>query len=431
MAAANHATEIITTPGLYFFGSDIIYEPTTNNEAILQISASNVTINLDNHTLSQLNTNTYTGTIGILIDQDLTNIVIENGQILDLPQGVGIRVLEGNFDTTLRNIDIIGAGKRGISCEGTALHQIGNAEFIDVRIIDCSEDIDGDCGILFENCKNAAINNTTVHSCGNSGAAFDAFKLINCSNFEFYDCDIKNNTGSTFNGLSLTSSLNNIVERTRAINNSSGTGSCFCFTINTGSNGNTFSECLAQSNISTTTIEVAGFVVNGATACALLDCTARSNIGSGNGSIVYGFKSTDNTTLTADGCAASHNQQTNSGNTYGFYWNNTNRSILSNSVSESNSGDDECCGIYFSSCNDCHIRNNESLYNIGINFTRGLRLANSPNHVALSNVAFSNGTTGTEQISGLNALETSDLNTGIANLAAITYPWINIRAFNP
>lgn len=87
--------------------------------------------------------------------------------------------------------------------------------------------------------------------------------------------------------------------------------------------------------------------------------------------------------------------------------------------------------MFCSSCSDCQIRNNQFLYNTGTTFTRGLWLVTSPNHVAIGNVAFSNGTTGTEQISGLTTLETSDLDTSVANLAAIAYPWINIRAFNP
>lgn len=426
-----NATEVISAPGLYVFGSDITYEPTTNGEPIVQISSSNVTLNLDYHTLSQLNTNTQTDTIGILVDAGLTNVVIQNGQIRDLPEGLGVQVKEGCSAITIQNIDIINAGKRGLSLEGTAISQISNPTIMAVRINDSSEGATGDYGAFFEYCNNGNVINTTIHSCGTTAAPFEAFRLDNCSNFEFDNCDIRNNSGSTFTGISFNTSSNNVVERIRAISNNSTTGACYCFVINTGSDGNTLSQCLAQSNSSTTTTEVAGFVVNGATACALLNCTARSNIGSGAESIVYGFKSTDNTTLTADGCYASHNQQTNLGYTYGFFWNNTSRSILSNSVSESNSGDDECCGMYCDTCSDCQIRYNQFLYNTGINFTRGLWLVNSPNHVAIGNVAFSNGTTGTEQISGLTTLETSDLDTSVANLAAITYPWINIRAFNP
>lgn len=428
---SNKATEVISAPGLYLFGSDIVAEPTNNQEAIVQISSSNVTINLDYHALSQLNTNTQTGTIGILVDAGLTNVVIQNGQIRDLPEGIGIQVKEGNSSITLQNIDIINTGNRGISLEGTAISEISNPTIAGVRITNCSEGVTGDYGASFEYCNNGNVINTTIHSCGTTAAPFEGFRLSNCSNFEFDNCDIRNNSGSSFTGLSLTTSNNNVIERVRAISNNSTSGACYCFVVNTGSDGNTLSQCLAQSNSSTTTTEVAGFVINGATACALMNCTARSNIGTGAESIVYGFKSTDNTTLTADGCYASHNQQTNLGYTYGFYWNNTTRSILSNSVSESNSGDDECCGMYCSTCTDCQIRNNQFLYNNGINFTRGIWLVDSPNHVAIANVSFSNGTTATEQISGLTTLETSDLDTSVANLAAITYPWINIRAFNP
>lgn len=424
-------TEVILTPGLYIFGSDIAYEPTANNQPILQISSSNVTINLDYHSLSQSETSTNVGTIGILIDPGLSNIVIQNGQIRNLTEGIGIQVKEGVSALTLQNIDIINAGNRGMSFEGTAISEITNPTIFGVRINDCSEGTTGDYGAFFEYCNNGNITNTVIHSCGTTAAPFEAFRLNNCSNFEIDNCDIKNNSGSTFTGISLNTSTNNIVEKSRALSNTSTTGACYCFVINTGSDGNTISQCLAQSNSSATTTEVAGFVVNGATACALLNCTARSNSGSGNGSTVYGVKATDNITLTADGCYASHNQQSNLGNTYGFYWNNTTRSILSNSVSESNSADNQCCGMFCSSCSDCQIRNNQFLYNTGTIFTRGLWLVTSPNHVAIGNVAFSNGATGIQQISGLTTLETSDLDTSVANLAAIAYPWINIRAFNP
>lgn len=424
------AAEILSSPGLYVFGSDIVYDPTFDGDTIVQITSSNVILDLDNHSLSQLDTNTHIGTIGVVIDSDLSDITIRNGQIRFLPDGIGIQVGSGCSRISIENIDVNFVGGRGISFNGTALNPITNPSVISTQVASCASDATGDYGISFEFCNNGGVDHVTVISCGATANTFEAFHLADCTNFEFTECDIRNSKGAGFTGIRLINSTDNIIERTRAIENNSDTGACILFDLETGSNGNTFSECIAQSNITTSTIEIAGYSLSGVSAGALFNCIARSNTGSNTGSTVYGFKVVDSSTITMDECTASNNQQTALGNTYGIFWNNTNRSVLSNSVIDSNSADVECYGMLCDTCSDAQWRGNHFLYNIGTSLSRGLKVVSSPNHVAIQNVAFSNGTTATEQIDGLTTLETADLDTASANLAAITYPWINIRAFN-
>ena len=424
------SAEVLSAPGLYMFGSDVVCDPATDGEFAVNITSSNVILDLDNHSVSQLDTNTHIGTIGILVDPDLSDVTIRTGLVRLLPDGIGIKVGSGCSRISIENIEVNFVGGRGISFEGTAESPINNPSVVDSQIASCGSDATGDYGIYFEHCNNGIVDNVTVVGSGSIANDFEAFHLSNCTNFELSDCDVRNSEGSAFAGIRLINSLNNIIERTRAISNASDTGDCVLFDVQTGSNGNSFLECIAQSNITTSTRELSSFSIAGATSCTLFNCSARSNTATNTESTVYGIKVVDSTTMLIDGCSISNNQQTALGNTYGILWNNTNRSVVTNSVVDSNSADVECYGMLCDTCSDCQLRGNHFLYNTGSSLSRGLKLINSPNHVAIQNVAFSNGSTGTEQIEGLTTLETADLDTTVANLAAITYPWINIRAFN-
>lgn len=71
---------VITKPGYWCLAEDVKYNPRSLNPAI-RISASNVTLDLNGHTLSQKNK--ILNVIGIVVDPGLTTVTLKNGTVRD------------------------------------------------------------------------------------------------------------------------------------------------------------------------------------------------------------------------------------------------------------------------------------------------------------------------------------------------------------
>ncbi len=87
---------IIKESGEYFLCEDVVYTPKYYGTPAIEIAASNVTLDLNGKTLSQVD-KSVTGIVGVKVDQGLTNITIMNGTVTSFSK---IGILAGDPTST-------------------------------------------------------------------------------------------------------------------------------------------------------------------------------------------------------------------------------------------------------------------------------------------------------------------------------------------
>jgi len=112
-------SSIINTEGYYPYGTGISAKPTDANDSIITVSASNVTINLNNYIFEQDLTSTASNFTGIFIVPGVHDVTICNGTIQNLT-GTGIFVSDNCSKIVLENLTITSCGNVGISAVGTS-----------------------------------------------------------------------------------------------------------------------------------------------------------------------------------------------------------------------------------------------------------------------------------------------------------------------
>jgi hypothetical protein len=97
---------IINSPGIYCLSENINFNPTHPNATAIIINASNVVLDLNYHTLT--NISSQPGSIGIVINGG-SNILVENGKVEGFTLN-GIRVNSGTDRVNFQNLSIIKNG---------------------------------------------------------------------------------------------------------------------------------------------------------------------------------------------------------------------------------------------------------------------------------------------------------------------------------
>lgn len=348
--AKTHCGQIIDQAGVYSFGNNLFYTPTSNDDAIIKITASNVTIDLSQSILSQADNDFTPGLDGIWIASNLKNITIKNGAIRHI-SGTGICVNDGCSNITIQDCDIqscneagiifngdiegtgisIGLIKKCILCtctgaDGGSAYGIKFVSTNDVEITDCLVDYNdagltsSGFGIYLESCSNIDVDNCNVISSGGSPLTA-GIAGINCEQCNFEAIKIKNNTvydttttgsacGFYFDG------CNNMVcylcTSAHAMNSlPTGLGSFGALSQN--STNNTFANCCFDSNVGASLS--AGVLLFNDSQTFITNCTSRNNqtIISGNAYGVYLYG------ITNDVCSVVNNSLlNNAGIAYGF-----------------------------------------------------------------------------------------------------------------
>jgi hypothetical protein len=422
---------VITSPGVYEFGSDITSNPVVPNDTIVRVDVSNVVLNFRDHFLKQQVGNTQPGLKGIVISAGVKNVTIKNGTIRDL-LGKGIVVSAGCSSIIIENLNIDGCTLRGMEFNGTSTSPIEEVLIKNSKIVRCCMGTLGDIGILCEHVFNSKIENVSLIGNGIESNNFEAIKFSNSGQNQLKNCEFVDNNGKLCIAAHMINAPGNVFRECRVISNNAGSESFHGFLAETNSHENIFEQCIAESNQGNggASFEINGFTINGCNFCNLVECTSRLNSGTGNGSIVHGFKVNDAQAANLIKCVSSHNSHlVELGNVFGIFWQNNFMCSALDCLVESNNATNEGIGMQITDCTQCETRDSQFLFNGGDLLKRGLRISGGENNLFLSNVAFSNGTMAIEQIEGLGVLETSDLNTAARNLTTVTNPWINIRAF--
>lgn len=190
-----HGEEIISAPGLYFFGSNVVNSGDPN-ATLVRISASNVIIDLSGHIIQQDALTSDTTSVGIFIEPGITDVTIQNGLISTI-NGTGIVVSPGCADIVLKSLSINGCSYCGIDCRGTA-----TAEVDSVSCINCSVE---ECGTLAPNIG-VGVAATYTRAFFASDSYFSQSRSTNlaagiycahCTSCDFSSCKFSNNRGGT------------------------------------------------------------------------------------------------------------------------------------------------------------------------------------------------------------------------------------------
>lgn len=185
----------ITVPGSYCLANDII--------GSIVINASNVTLDLNNHTISGTGLG---GGNGIVVNAG-TNRVIKNGRITNVDTGI---LCSNNIQTLMNSIVIETAFVEGITVNngsaiqldslittsilGIAVHFTGNnnSALIDNSTVTISRE-----GFVFDTISNGLVKNCNVLDCGTpdvvlAGATVGGFSVTTGNSIQFENCSVKN-----------------------------------------------------------------------------------------------------------------------------------------------------------------------------------------------------------------------------------------------
>lgn len=426
LAAPLSATiQYIEQQGLYVLASDIIGDDVTTGNGIITVSGSNVTIDLDGHTITQ-GTGTNSPVYGIYCTPDIKNVVIKNGIIRNV-SGSGIQIGAGCSNITIENIACV-------DCFGGFATVLGAplSESSGITIDQCSFTISTTVGLSHivsaTQCSDLLIQDLIIHDISASEATLNAIGIYNCSGVAIKDTTITGITTKNLVGIKLEQSAHSTID------------SCCihdCKTTETGIGiavSNTEDISIIETDVYNlvsldNNTESIGYSCNNAEGCSYIGCVARSIEAQGSQSASFGFKIIDSDRVFQQRCIISFIKTTGNGsNAYGIVWSNISLSALIKSIIDDTQGANEGFGMIATSVSESEINGNQFLNTSGGTLRRGLRVISGTRNLFTKNIAFRNGNSATEQIEGL-ASGTTDFNTATGNISTIGSPWTNIRAF--
>ncbi len=196
---------VINTPGKYTFNSNIKWKP--NSDAIaITITASDVSLDLNNFSLKNYSSKLNNKTVGIYLNH-VSNVTIKNGNIKHMNyygmQGAGCNNITIN-NIKVTDIQIADLNTRFLTPCGIFMSESTNVNICDSRVKDMNVTSDSSAGIQLFECSNSNITNTQVKNITNNDGAVQGFSTILCSNLNINNCS-SDKLESFFNGNILTS----------------------------------------------------------------------------------------------------------------------------------------------------------------------------------------------------------------------------------
>ena len=406
---------VISTPGVYKFGSNIIFTPASATSAIL-IATSGVTLDLQCFTISQ--GNVVTGVNAILVDTGLTGVYIRNGMIENFTRA-GISFQGDNTNVGIDNTNIVSCATRGIELLSTGVSS-QDMTIANCNIYNCSQGSSADFPVELQLCQECNILNCNFTGNGNQSNTITVLNMSGCLDCEVTNITMYENIGSIFNGITLdtTCSYNNFTNCI-IINNQSvlSTGTCSAININ-GANGNAFNYCVANNNhaLNNGTINaiwLQGIAPNNNTFSL---CIAAFN----TGGISYGFYLSSGSYNNLLYCQA--NENVGSVTSAGFNCNATD-TLFDNGIALANAAN-QTFGFNISA-GSCVIKDCLAAFNVGPHGSNGFGFNNtSAEYLFYRNVAYENNT----QFNGIaaGAITVPIGSPASQNLNTVTGPWTNV-----
>lgn len=361
MGSLSATNDIISIPGLYIVGGDIVDTSSGANGPLITITTSNVVFDLAEHLIYQDPFPTTTTSAGILIEPGLNNITIQNGSIGAIG-GAGIIVSEGCSNILIQNISVSECSAGGIVAKGTGGNPINGITILGSSLSSCTGTLNNRVAGIDASYTNAFLiqNSYFSHNTHQSGSAYGIY-CNNSISGEVISCRCTGNTG---------------------LDSSAGTYLQTCTNIR------------------------------------VIDCSFTQNITSGNGA-AYGIYIGDCTSIACENSLAGA-ELCFSGSAYGIYSTNSAGIGIKNSISAEHIGGyvastisfvngtqlilvdntlEGCIalagtayGLEVRNSSLCSVRNNTILNNTGIGAFGAFDDGAPSTSVYLGNYAFNNGT---------------------------------------
>ena len=391
-----HATDLaITAPGVYSLSANIISNPVVGSNNIIQITSSDVVLDLKDFTISQANNLAKFN--GIEIAPNVSNVTIKNGTIKTLT-GTGINVGTGCSKINIRNLTIDSCFLMAINMGTFELtDQIIDSNIENVIILNSANaakvtDYAGYPPIFMSNCLRCTVRESYISNCGLVSAVqnnntFACVYLASCNNCTVDSVKMQNN--SVFGAVNLNSSTGCLVKNcdfSGANGNLSSTGG---FIISGGGTGNLIDNCVAQNNIA---YSAHGFFkIEQSNLNSITNCSIIGN--KSNSSTNYFVAYVSNNCLFKN-CVASDNTTTGIGR--GFWAFSIARTSFIDCVSANNTGTSsfqEVGGMLFAYASYCELANCQFYNNSGSTdaLSYGLKVFGGSNNLYKDVSAYANG----------------------------------------
>ncbi|OQA34153.1 MAG: hypothetical protein BWY54_00881 [Candidatus Dependentiae bacterium ADurb.Bin331] len=365
-ALADSIAIIFDTPGTYKYGAGFNGSPTDPNDSLFIISSSNIVLDLGDGTFGQQVGNTVPGFKLIVINPNLSNVIIRNGKIANLTSN-GIYVNDGCSQVTFENLTLDSCTDAGIFCEGITT----GTGLSNLTIRDCS----------FSNVLST------------SGSAY-GLRVKNCSRLSMENC-LFEGTKQLVNLASRGISFENVsafqITNSKALGQL-GVGTAIGFNFDSSSDG-LMDNCICYFNIAAagdSNSLGSGFFFNNCSRLWVANCQ-----GVGNGALAgrgAGFSSTNGSQNIIEKSIAQNNNGFASA--VGYMLDGENTSYLDTCMSRANtSSAGSAYGIrLLNNSSNCYIEDNTVVNNSGVQGFGIADDANPSSSLVIGNYALNNGT---------------------------------------
>ncbi len=419
-----NATDLlITQPGIYKLGDNLTFNPSGSDNAI-NITVSNVVLDLGNKTVSQ--GNAVANVDGITINSGLTDILIQNGFIQNFT-GNGILLNQSCTRIKINNLQIINCSNCGILLSGTVGNTITNTAITQCSILGCSN-VSAFGAINITQANGLKIENIVVaNTVGTTNISF--ITLANCVLCSFNNIYIKNNSSTGFmRGVNESAGTINKYSNILIANNTSANQFLGINIIN--SNADSFNNVRVLAN-SSSTQDLIGFNLNNCDNGMFRSCLVQNNSGI-LGFTGFNFFTTGNQNFVIDCLVTSNSISGAAANAIGFNFDDGSREVLRKcQVLNNSSTNGTATGIFFQGTGGSGsiITNCLVSRNVGVNAASSFgvnRLAGA-NNLFPQVVSFNNNTTAANQLSGVPA---GSVQTPAApasnNINSLSSPWSSL-----
>lgn len=422
----------INQPGVYKVGGAtgiLSYAPMSPNDTIIDVSASNVVVDLDGRIIAQASGNFVSGLNGITVAPNNTNVTIRNGTIQNLT-GIGISVGAGCSLIRIESIVTYSCDTRALSCTGLPNNQINIIDITDWRSFSGGQSLTADAVMSFSECAGLVINEAVLVGNGNSNIAnFSALRLYNVSSkARLKNVRIaRNQANGTLRGFDLTGVTNMQLLDCTVRDGTAGTnGARIDFDLQNSCSALCLLDCVAYTSATGSSNQTIGFRVQNGNSSVILENCMALNLNSI--SSTYGFYSLCNNVdfidCTAKDCVVG------TGNSTGFYLFQVSNNSLTNCMVKGYLSTASAYGFYYNGCSNCFTQKCVAANNQGLNDSQtfGFYITGGTSNAFIQNVASRNGTSNNtaNQFYGLNTFNQTVVNITTSGPENVSSPWTNI-----
>lgn len=365
---SSHIVTQLNKPGLFQLGMDLECDPTFTGDCIILVNTSDIIIDLNQNTLSQVNGNFVPGFNAITINPGCSNVTILNGTIGEVT-GIGIYVSDGCSDIYINDLTVKNCNNAGILFDGILTGTgISGGSIRHSSILTCTG-VDGSAafGLHMIKCKTMIINDVffSGHDALTTSSGY-GISCEYCQAIELSDCKIAATGGNDLAvGIYLMESNNILLKNCLTFGTVARSAQATARSYGILAQGCQHIWLNGSTSVSNYNLEAGGvgFALHNGARNLIENSFAQSNVGYSYGA---GFELYNETESYVTNCKTRGNKAYATGSGYGIYLKDT--------------------------CTRCYIEDNSLVNNGGVAASYGI-MDESPisTNLVLSNYAFNNG----------------------------------------